>query len=126
VRVRAVFDQVQSSNNSQRGMLFDGNSSTGRILVTVESSVSADNAGIGIDATSSAGQALVRVLVVGSVSSTNARGFNADIGGSVIAVGASSVGMNGTAASGAVASFGDNYSFANAVSDAFPLSISTE
>src|SRR5262249_52644732 len=104
------------------GALIPGTARPGVVNVSVFESVAAHNGRAGFAARSATGHADAVMLVVASMSSHNGGpGFLADTPLAFISVGQSSVmGNNGLAGSGAVASYGDNYSFQNMGGNGFP------
>jgi hypothetical protein len=129
LNVNVVLNRVESYRNSVFGVIANGVSSTGTINVSVQDSAAANNGNAGFVARSEFTplfRATTNMVVVHSLASNNGgAGFLSDTLNASISVGQSTVAGNiGGAASGAVLSFGDNYSTVNFAGDAFPLPVS--
>jgi len=120
--VNVVLNRVEMYNNNNcldvvsSGL---GPDPLGRMVVAVESSVAANNAGaFTLRGTPPAGGAVPSMNVVRSVIALNGTGFSADPGNTIV-VGASTITGNSTPFVGNAGSWGDNYSN---VGGAFTLS----
>jgi len=120
--VTAVLDHVGLYNNSVAGLLADGSgASGGKIAITVNDSVAADNGALspgsaGFFANSSAGKAVTAMMVNRSIAANNpSNGLLAS--GAVIGVSASVIYNNASGWSGTIASAGNNVVAGNATNE---------
>src|SRR5262245_42271365 len=110
--VRVALNRAEMYHNSGFGLLANGTFATGTVAVDVMASVSATNGSSGFAARSADGHSITFLEVIGSMSfGNNGFGFLADTLQTQITVGQSTVNSNSSGhASGAVQSYGDNYS----------------
>ena len=110
--VTAVFNRVETKNNSNAGTLVDGLNSSGSLRATVVDCVSSGNAAAGIFATTASGHATTTLMVVRSVSVNNGIGLYASGSGAILRVTNSTLtgNLNGWAADagGVLQSYGNN------------------
>jgi hypothetical protein len=110
--VTAVFNRVQTNNNSFNGISVDGSGGTGPVNATFSDSVANGNGGIGLYVNAN-GAANISLTAFHSVVANNVNGVNANHPGATIFLAQSLVTGNGygwvAQFSGQVASYGDNY-----------------
>jgi len=127
----AMFNRIETNNNGNKGLLVDGESSTGTntINATVSDSVAAGNGSYGYYSKTGSGNASTSLTLFHSVAANNSTGVIAFGLGATLRLANSTVtgGAFGWAVfnSGVVASYGDNYidgNFENNIGDLTPIS----
>jgi Right handed beta helix region len=111
--VTAVFNRVDTNNNSYAGIAVDGTTSTGTLGITVSDGIASGNE-IGFLVYSGTGSALTTLTVVRSVAANNAAGLYASGSGAILRAAQTTVTGNfshgwGIVSGGIIGSYGDNY-----------------